>query len=229
MGDALFLHQKLSSLKGVGAPSSMLQTIVSELPIQQAAPTPRPSPFANTNSSANQRIRGMLARQNTAGPLLEKSLPGSPSPARSPTPSRSASQDDAARWQEAENRRANGSALVLPPSPQPGFRQDPGSPIPPLSEMDIQALRGAGHEVEGGLLPEEEDVPTGTLSPMHAMSPRPSMSDLVGNGTGSRPSSPRPNSPRPYSRPNSPRPNSPRPISPRPQNSLPPRPDEMSD
>lgn len=48
------MHQKLSALKGVGAQSAMLETLVADKAVQ------RKSPFVG-----NERIKGMLARENS--------------------------------------------------------------------------------------------------------------------------------------------------------------------
>ncbi|EGO21066.1 hypothetical protein SERLADRAFT_441455 [Serpula lacrymans var. lacrymans S7.9] len=79
LADARYLHQKFSGLKNVGAPTNMLETVVSEKPV------PRKSVLNNIRASAspNERIKGLLSRRNSQMP--EKPLPipitsASPSP-----------------------------------------------------------------------------------------------------------------------------------------------------
>ncbi|KAF8643808.1 hypothetical protein AX16_008826 [Volvariella volvacea WC 439] len=80
--DARYLHQKLSALKNVGTPSAMLETVIMEksIPRKTLPPVPqRNSTLYSVSSSANQRLKGLLARSST----IDKALP---IPSRSETP-----------------------------------------------------------------------------------------------------------------------------------------------
>ncbi|KAF5381030.1 hypothetical protein D9615_004150 [Tricholomella constricta] len=80
LADAKFLHQKLSALKNVGAPSGMLVTVISEKslprtttqPSSPAAPVPTPTRANTLGSSANQRLKGLLSGKSAH---FEKALP----------------------------------------------------------------------------------------------------------------------------------------------------------
>ncbi|KAH7910760.1 Vps54-like protein-domain-containing protein [Hygrophoropsis aurantiaca] len=79
--DARYLHEKLSVLKNVNAPTTMLETLVSEKPI------PRKSALNTIRAAAtpNERIKGLLSRKDSYKP--DKPLPASiPSPLPSPSP-----------------------------------------------------------------------------------------------------------------------------------------------
>ena len=91
--DARFLHEKLSTLKNVGAPTQMLVTVVQEKPI------PRKTPSLPTSKSTNERIRGLF-HSNTANgnanvteaakaplpPVVEKEKEREKNPLNSPLP-----------------------------------------------------------------------------------------------------------------------------------------------
>ncbi|KAG6830755.1 hypothetical protein H0H92_014836 [Tricholoma furcatifolium] len=93
LADAKYLHQKLSGLKNVAAPSGMLMTVISEKRIGNAPPSPLPvlspkmspvptpmrSSTISLGASANQRLKGLLSGKSST---FEKALP---------TPMRSAS------------------------------------------------------------------------------------------------------------------------------------------
>lgn len=87
LADARYLHQKLTGLKNVGAPTAMLEIIVSEKPI--ARPTPPPAP---ASAPAAQRIKGILSRSDSKRSSLlfsslEKALPSpTPPPVATATP-----------------------------------------------------------------------------------------------------------------------------------------------
>ncbi|TFK54701.1 Vps54-domain-containing protein [Heliocybe sulcata] len=70
LADARYLHEKLSNLKNVNAPSTMLETIVQEKAVARRA---------ESGTTANQRIKNMLASRDVRSPEKEKPLP-SPSP-----------------------------------------------------------------------------------------------------------------------------------------------------
>ena len=75
LADAQFLHQKLSVLRNVSAPTNMLETLVAEKLI------PRRSTLGNLRATAgpNERLRGLLSRRDST--KVDKPLP---SPAQSP-------------------------------------------------------------------------------------------------------------------------------------------------
>ncbi|KAG6837266.1 hypothetical protein H0H93_012271 [Arthromyces matolae] len=78
LADAKYLHQKLSALKNVAAPSGMLVTVVSEKSLPRTGPpSPLPAPVptptrSNTLGSANQRLKGLLSGRS---PTFDKALP----------------------------------------------------------------------------------------------------------------------------------------------------------
>lgn len=94
LADARFLHQKLSVLKNVNAPTNMLETLVGEklVPRKSALGTLRAIP------SPNERIRGFLSRRESTKP--EKPLP-TPEQAPSEMPTQAIGED--------------GSEVVSPP------------------------------------------------------------------------------------------------------------------
>ncbi|KAI6005867.1 Vps54-like protein-domain-containing protein [Pisolithus albus] len=69
LADARFLHQKLSALKNVNAPTNMLETLVKEKSV------PRKSAIGalRTIPTANERIKGFLSRRESLKP--DKPLP----------------------------------------------------------------------------------------------------------------------------------------------------------
>ncbi|KAI0950065.1 hypothetical protein AcV7_008644 [Taiwanofungus camphoratus] len=87
LADARYLHQKLAALKNVGAPTAMLETVVSEKSVARKAPPP-----------ATQRIKGILGRADSIGltgrkvstptptPNMEKALPSPAPPPVTTTP-----------------------------------------------------------------------------------------------------------------------------------------------
>lgn len=79
LADAQFLHQKLSVLKNVSAPTNMLETLVAEKSI------PRKSTLGSLRAAGpNERLRGLLSRREST--KLDKPLP---SPTHSPQASSS--------------------------------------------------------------------------------------------------------------------------------------------
>lgn len=78
LADVRFLHQKLSVLKSVSAPTNMLETLVAEKSI------PRKSTLVNfrTNAGPNERLRGLLSRRDSTKP--DKPLPSPSQPPPSP-------------------------------------------------------------------------------------------------------------------------------------------------
>jgi len=86
LADAQFLHQKLSVLKNVSAPTNMVETLVAEKSI------PRKSTLGNfrTTVGPNERLRGLLSRRDSTKP--DKPLP---SPTQTPqTTSNGAAADE---------------------------------------------------------------------------------------------------------------------------------------
>jgi len=91
LADAKYLHQKLSALKNVGAPTGMLETVVTEklLPRtgsnsnSQAGPS-KPPTRSNT-LSANQRLKGLLTGKSSSFAQADKDK-ALPLPARTPSP-----------------------------------------------------------------------------------------------------------------------------------------------
>lgn len=98
--DAKYLHQKLSVLKNVGAPTAMLETVVTEKAIPrsgnsnstsnpQSGSSGSPKPPTRSNTlTANQRLKGLLTgRSSTFShlPGLDKDK-ALPLPARTPSP-----------------------------------------------------------------------------------------------------------------------------------------------
>jgi vacuolar protein sorting-associated protein 54 len=91
LADAKYLHQKLSALKNVGAPTGMLETVVTEKRL--------PRPTSNTNSqagpskpptrsntlSANQRLKGLLTGRSSSFAQADKDK-ALPLPERTPSP-----------------------------------------------------------------------------------------------------------------------------------------------
>ncbi|KAG6909627.1 hypothetical protein DXG01_016409 [Tephrocybe rancida] len=77
LADAKYLHQKLSALKNVAAPSGMLVTVISEkgvprtgpaspLPSPAPAPVPTPTRASTLGASANQRLKGLLSGKGSS-------------------------------------------------------------------------------------------------------------------------------------------------------------------
>ncbi|THH12041.1 hypothetical protein EW146_g7840 [Bondarzewia mesenterica] len=130
LADARFIHSKLSTLKNVAAPTSMLETVVSEKRIvgQPTSPlpdmpSPRPTPSKRTSLFANDRIKGILSRTH------EKALP-TPSPTVSIGPISPSPRPTLSVINEANAVITNGSAAssvsaFLTPQPveKVGFRQ----------------------------------------------------------------------------------------------------------
>ncbi|KAF8912041.1 Vps54-like protein-domain-containing protein [Gymnopilus junonius] len=98
LGDAKYLHSKLTALKNVGAPTGMLETVVAEKPIARpnlggtnpnSSPQPSANPHPPTRSNtlsanANQRLKGLLSGRGSSFNLdKDKALP---IPARTPSP-----------------------------------------------------------------------------------------------------------------------------------------------
>ncbi|KAF8965307.1 Vps54-like protein-domain-containing protein [Flammula alnicola] len=119
LADAKYLHQKFATLKNVGAPTAMLETVIADKPIPRtgsnsnahSGPSGPPAPPTRSNTlTANQRLKGLLSsRASTfmhhSAPDKDKALP---LPTRTPSP---------------------------PPVPPPTDK--PRSPIPSHSQLSI--------------------------------------------------------------------------------------------
>lgn len=108
LADARFLHQKLSALKNVNAPTNMLETLVGEklVPRKSGIGTFRAIP------TPNERIKGFLSRRDSSKPdkplpTPEQAPPGAPSPT---TP-----QDKVAGPMTAEDGRDGSDKVISPP------------------------------------------------------------------------------------------------------------------
>lgn len=91
LADAKYLHQKLSALKNVGAPTGMLETVVAEKQLprtgsnsnSQAGPS---APLTRSNTlSANQRLKGLLTGRSSSFAQADKDK-ALPRPTRTPSP-----------------------------------------------------------------------------------------------------------------------------------------------
>jgi vacuolar protein sorting-associated protein 54 len=87
LADARFLHQKLSVLKNISAPTNMVETVVAEKSI------PRKSTLGNfrTTVGPNERLRGLLSRRDSTKP--DKPLP-SPTQSAQTAPSNGGAADE---------------------------------------------------------------------------------------------------------------------------------------
>ena len=150
LADAQFLHQKLSVLKNVSAPTNMLETLVSEKPI------PRKSTLGNTRTTAspNERLRGLLSRRDSTKP--DKPLPSLSQPLSSPgvislptASSNGATVDDSDR--------------VIPP-PRSSSRS-PGA----VSARSEAPMTMDGSDIQGNALQSEEEVAESS-NPISSMS-----------------------------------------------------------
>jgi hypothetical protein len=148
LADAKYLHQKLSTLKNVGTPSGMLETIIAEKAI-----TPTPTLAASTPSfrasalTANQRLKERLVNSIKAGSLMEKAFPlASPAESMKAPPIGSG-----LNGHEAEKTAV--SPTAVPEEDKPGFKQ-----------VDPEAKR-ALEESAGTTQAEEVPVPQGTQGP----------------------------------------------------------------
>ncbi|TFK42347.1 Vps54-like protein-domain-containing protein [Crucibulum laeve] len=152
LADAKYLHQKLTALKNVGAPTGMLETVVTEKSIPRVNNAPIPTPTRSNTLTANQRLKGLLSGRSST---VDKALPTptrSPTPPAVPTPPEklfstgpsSTISLNGSGVTSTEGSSLNGSSLALstPPiqntstsslnSENPGFKQvqDDASPTP---------------------------------------------------------------------------------------------------
>ncbi|KII89130.1 hypothetical protein PLICRDRAFT_40765 [Plicaturopsis crispa FD-325 SS-3] len=155
LADAKYLHQKLSALKNVGAPSTMLETVIAEKRIAGQPGKPAPASAPAPGTSANQRIKGMLSRKASTlseKPPVEKALP-SPIPAApsftsfnsSPGATPPASNGDVTLGQQ--NGNGNGHADPPPPtSPRPQAGATPG-----FKQVEVPATAAVEGDAANGL------------------------------------------------------------------------------
>ncbi|KZT09727.1 Vps54-domain-containing protein [Laetiporus sulphureus 93-53] len=137
LADARYLHNKLTGLRNVGAPTAMLEIIVSEKAVARNTPPPPAQPV--TTNHATQRIKGLLARSDSKRTsTLLTHLPHLP------------------HFEKAEK---------VPPSPTPPVEKvappAPPDPEPPTAEPVADGVASAdpptGHEIEGNT--EAHDAP----------------------------------------------------------------------
>ncbi|KAJ7272052.1 Vps54-like protein-domain-containing protein [Mycena haematopus] len=160
LADARFLHQKLSELKNVRAPSGMLEVVIAELRVPGAvSPSPSVTNFntkptananANANTSANPRLLANRLRWNSLAANANANGNGNANPNPSPSPSPSVNGRGPSRSNTVETTAPSVNGTKSPPPPPPllstdsgGFRQvDPGSPRPesPRPESPLPAL-----------------------------------------------------------------------------------------
>ena len=135
LADAQFLHQKLSVLKNISAPTNMLETLVNEKSI------PRKSTLGNFRTSAgpNERLRGLLSRRDSTKP--DKPLP---SLAESP---QTVSSNGA-----AADEFMGDSNQVIPP---PRISSRSSGAVPARAEART-SVEGSG--VQGNTLQSEEEL-----------------------------------------------------------------------
>lgn len=108
LADARFLHQKLSALKNVNAPTNMLETLVKEKSV------PRKSAIGalRTIPTPNERIKGFLSRRESLKP--DKPLP-TPEQAPPGASGHTTSQDKVASHVTVEDDREGSGKVVSPP------------------------------------------------------------------------------------------------------------------
>ncbi|KAG6335208.1 hypothetical protein ID866_3879 [Astraeus odoratus] len=146
--DARFLHQKLSVLKNVNAPTNMLETLVGEktVPRKSALGTFRTLP------SPNERIKGFLSRRESSKP--EKPLP-TPEPG-TPSPGGSMPQATSASSATGEDTCDSTDKVVPPPrssSRQPNKKTEALLP----AEYDSTAVLADQAGENGDVIKGSED------------------------------------------------------------------------
>ncbi|KAH9950264.1 Vps54-domain-containing protein [Amylocystis lapponica] len=178
LADARYLHQKLATLKNVGTPTAMLETVVSEKSVLRKAPPPV--------APATQRFKGMLARAESLNlngrkatlpppptPNLEKALPlPTPPPVTETSPPdpapeealRTASPAPADFPATALNgnvdaEEADGPPPLTPPKSEDGLAA-PGPAVSPLDD-EPPAESQNGDVTGGGVAPEAPPLQDG--------------------------------------------------------------------
>lgn len=133
LADARYLHQKLSALKDVGAPSGMLETIISEKSVARRQVL-NSSTTSLPGTTANQRIKNMLASRDVKSPEKEKPLP---SLGPTPTP-------------PLANGALNGANGTAPlPAEKAGFKEvadtpGPNDGLPSTSPVEQNSVQSPG-------------------------------------------------------------------------------------
>ncbi|KAJ7709600.1 Vps54-like protein-domain-containing protein [Mycena rosella] len=183
--DARFLHQKLSELKNVGAPSGMLEIVIAELRVPRpVSPSPSTTNFnanANANPSANPRLLANRLRWNSLAPAANGNA------STNPTPSVNGSGPNTMSASPVTSPASSANGTNSPPPPPPlltapdtmaaaGFRQvDPGSPRPesPRPESPLPALPPEAMAETGSVATpngvEVFDDPLGASTPTRAV------------------------------------------------------------
>ncbi|KAF7363680.1 Vps54 domain-containing protein [Mycena sanguinolenta] len=178
LADARFLHQKLSELKNVRAPSGMLEVVIAELRVPGAvSPSPsvtnfntKPTANANADASANPRLLANRLRWNSLSANAIAKGNGNATPAPSPSPSVNGKGPSKSNTTETPAPSVNGTKSPPPPPPllrsdSAGFRQvDPGSPRPesPRPESPLPALPPEALTSEPALIEDPLGVSTPT-------------------------------------------------------------------
>ncbi|KAJ7157013.1 Vps54-like protein-domain-containing protein [Mycena crocata] len=153
--DARFLHQKLSELKNVGAPSGMLEIVIAELRVPQpVSPSANATNFNNAKSNptanSNPRLLANRLRWNSLAPQAAangNAVPSNPSPSVNGSAPNSKTASPVTSPTPSVNGAKSPPPLPLLSAPDAmaaaGFRQvDPGSPRPesPRPESPLPAL-----------------------------------------------------------------------------------------
>ncbi|KAJ7510150.1 Vps54-like protein-domain-containing protein [Mycena galericulata] len=178
LADARFLHQKLSELKNVGAPSGML-----EIQVPQTF-NAKSNAGANANPSANPRLLANRLRWNSlapgsngnaspnpnpspsvngSGPGSRTATPVTSPPVTSPTPSVNGTKSPPPPLLSADGMAAAGFRQVDPGSPRPESPR-PESPLPALPPEALAAAPSNGEMLED---------PLGVSTPTQAHTPTP--------------------------------------------------------
>ncbi|KAF8211922.1 Vps54-like protein-domain-containing protein [Mycena galopus ATCC 62051] len=171
LADARFLHQKLSELKNVRAPSGMLEVVIAELRVPGAvSPSPSVTSFNNTRSTANAtaNANGNANASASANPrLLANRL----------------------RWNSlAANANANGNGNANP-SPNPSPSPSVNGSGPSRSNSVAAPITSPTPSVNGTKSPQPPPLLTADSGPAAGFR-------QVDPGSP-RPESPRPESPLP--------------------------------
>ncbi|KAG6865930.1 hypothetical protein C0991_010431 [Blastosporella zonata] len=200
LADAKYLHQKLSALKNVAAPSGMLVTVIQEKSLPRTGPasplpqSPEPAPLPTptrsmTLGSANQRLKGLLSGNKSS---FEKALPPpmrtsslAASPVLSPPPP---PQQQLSRPGSPVSASTSSLALAPPPLPsmnggttvrRPSTSSSSSSSVPSLPQAQTQTRKASAgfKQVELPPLPSSNGSPDpgprpeGTAADAHAKAP----------------------------------------------------------
>ncbi|KIL00921.1 hypothetical protein PAXRUDRAFT_29438 [Paxillus rubicundulus Ve08.2h10] len=168
IADARFLQQKLSVLRHVGAPTSMLETLVAEKSVA------RKSALSNLRAAAspNERIRGLLSRKDSA--KLDKPLP--PPGETTPSPNPPLSQTTLGNGTAAENIVEDSDQVLPPPRSssrtsglQAYIRAEVSTHVEDSGTISVSA-GGDGFTAQGnGELPGNPDATSSNLLPSSAL------------------------------------------------------------